>query len=330
MRSLREWIHLLFENNKNPKKVLFRVDAGRTYGLSFGHVSRCLMIARVLREEYGSEIMFLMRDFPDGINHVTRYGYTVRKFPVHPDCEERGIVVDTIKEYQPDMLVIDVPYKNLDTSYFSKLREQGINIVFIDDSRFIRPDVNVLLNSNILAPKRMEKIHNPNYVNTRFLLGIDYFVFDESLLEETPVRTKGVYNILVTFGGSDPTSLTMKVLKTLLEEDWLGYTFSIILGPGYPDSNAIEALIEGSRKKYDVIINPVNLFPFLKCCNFAICAGGRTMYELLCLKKKFLPIATAKHEAEVIEEFIRQGIIKVGLTGWNPKTFISNLKCLTK
>ena len=294
MRSLREWIHLLFENNKNPKKVLFRVDAGRTYGLSFGHVSRCLMIARVLREEYGSEIMFLMRDFPDGINHVTRYGYTVRKFPVHPDCEERGIVVDTIKEYQPDMLVIDVPYKNLDTSYFSKLREQGINIVFIDDSRFIYPNVDVLLNSNILAPKRMEKIHNPKYVNTRFLLGIDYFVFDESLLEETPVRTKGVYNILVTLGGSDPTLLTLKVLKALLEEDWTGYAFYIILGPGYSDLNEIETLIGGSRKEYHVVINPTNLIPFLKRCDFAICAGGRTMYEFFYLKKNFFPYCYRK------------------------------------
>lgn len=330
MRSLREWIHLLFENNKNPKKVLFRVDAGRTHGLSFGHVSRCLMIARVLREEYGSETMFLMRDFPDGINHVTRYGYTVRKFPVHPDCEERGIVVDTIKEYQPDMLIIDVPYKNIDTSYFSELRDRGVHIVFIDDSRFIYPDVDVLLNSNILAPQRMQKINNGENTNTRYLLGIDYFVFDESLLEETPVRTKGVYNILVTFGGSDPTSLTPKVLNTLLQEEWPGHVFSIILGPGYPNPYEIETLIGRSRKDYHVVKNPANLIPFLQRCDFAICAGGRTMYELFYLKKKFLPIATAKHEAEIIEEFIRQSIIKVGLTSWDSKSVISNLKYLTK
>lgn len=330
MRSLKEWIHLLFKNHKNPETVLLRVDAGRTYGLSFGHVSRCLMIARVLQEEYGSEIMFLMRDFPDGINHVTRYGYTVRKFPVHPDCEEREIVVDTIKEYQPDMLIIDVPYKNTDTSYFGKIREQGINIVFIDDSRFIYPEVDVLLNSNILAPERMQKINNQEYINTRFLIGIDYFVFDESLLEETPVRTKGVYNILVTFGGSDPTSLTPKVLNTLLQEEWPGHVFSIILGPGYPNPYEIETIIGRSRKDYHVVKNPANLIPFLQRCDFAICAGGRTMYELFYLKKKFLPIATTEHEAEAIEACIRRGIIKVGLTSWDSKSFISNLKYLTK
>ena len=48
------------------------------------------------------------------------------------------------------------------------------------------------------------------------------------------------------------------------------------------------------------------------------------------LKKTFFPIATAKHEAEVIEEFVRRGIIKIGMTSWDPKSFISNLKCLTK
>ena len=330
MRSLKEWIHLLFKNHKNPEVVLFRVDAGRTYGLSFGHVSRCLMIARVLQEEYGSEIIFLMRDFPDGINHVIRYGYPVKKIPIHPDREERMIIMDTIKEYQPDMLIIDVPYKNVDTSYFGKLRERGVNIVFIDDSRFVYPDVDVLLNSNILAQKRMQRINNQEYINTRFLLGIDYFIFDEYLTEDTVKMQKEVCNVLVTMGGADPTLLTFKVLKALLEEEWPGYVFYIILGPGYPDPNEIETLIGESGRQYHVVINPANLLPFLQRCDFAVCAGGRTMYELFYLNKKFLPIATAEHEAEVIEEFILRGIIKDGLTSWDPKSLISNMKYLTK
>lgn len=330
MRSLKEWIRLLFKNNKIPETVLFRVDAGRTYGLSFGHVSRCMMLARVLQSEYGSEIMFLMRNFSEGTNHVTRNGYKVRTLPVPPDREERESIMDVVNEYQPDMLVIDVPYKNIDTSYFSRLRERGINIVFIDDSRFIYPDVNVMLNSNILAPERMQKINSGKYINTRYLLGIDYFIFDQFLEEDMIRRQDEAYNVVVTFGGSDPTSLTLKVLKTLLQEDWPGYAFYIILGPGYPEPHEIETLIGGSRKEYNVVINPANLIPFLQHCDFAICAGGRTMYELVYLKKSFFPIASAEHETEVIEEFIRRGIIKAGLTSWDPKSFVSNLKYLTK
>ena len=326
MRSLKEWIHLLFKNHKNPEVVLFRVDAGRTYGLSFGHVSRCLMIARVLQEEYGSKIIFLMRDFNDGINHVVRYGYTVRKIPIRPEREDRWITMDAIEEYQPDMLIIDVPYENIDTSYFGILRERGINILFIDDSRFICPDVDVLLNSNILAPERMQKINNKKYLNTRFLLGIDYFIFDEFLKEDTVKKQDEACNVVVTMGGADPTSLTPKVLKALLGEDWPGHVFTIILGPGYLDPDEIERLIGGSKKQYNVVINPANLIPLLRRCDFAICAGGRTMYELFYLKKKFFPVATAKHEAEVIEEFIRQGIITSGLTSWDPKSFVCKMK----
>ena len=330
MRSLKEWTHLLFKNNKIPGTVLFRVDAGRTYGLSFGHVSRCLLLARVLRGEYGSEIMFLMRNFSEGINHVIQNGFKVQKLPVPPDREERESIMDAIKEYQPDMLVIDVPYKNIDTSYFSILRERRINMVFIDDSRFICPDVDVLLNSNIIAPERMQKINGNEHINTRCLLGLDYFIFDDFLLEKTIIKEKGICNILVTLGGGDPTSLTLKVLKALLQEDWPGYAFYVILGPGYPDPHEIETLIGDSRKEYNVVINPANLIPFLQRCDLAICAGGRTMYELLYLKKKFLPIATVEHEAEVVNEFIHQGIIKYGLTSWNLESFISNLKYLTK
>ena len=330
MRSLKEWIHLLFKNHKNPEAVLFRVDAGRTYGLSFGHVSRCLVIARVLQEEYGSKITFLMRDFPDGISHAVRYGYTVKKIPIQPDREDRWTLMEAIKEYQPDMLIIDVPYKDIDTSYYGILRERGINIVFIDDSRFIYPDVDVLLNSNILALKRMQKINNQEYINTRFLLGTDYFIFDEFLKEDTVGMQDEACNIVVTMGGADPTSLTPKVLKALLEEDWPGYVFYIILGPGYPDSNEIEALIGESRKQYHVVMNPANLIPFLQRCDFAICAGGRTMYELLYFNKKFFPIATAEHEAEVVSEFISRGLIENGLTSWEPESLISNLKYITK
>ena len=136
-------------------------------------------------------------------------------------------------------------------------------------------------------------------------------------------------NILVTLGGGDPASLTPKVLKALLQEDWTGHAFNMILGPSYSEPNEIEALV-GGRKQYNVVINPANLIPFLQRCDFAICVGGRTMYELFYLKKRFFPIATAEHETEVIEEFIRQGIIKDGLTSWDSKTFISNLKYLTK
>ena len=274
--------------------------------------------------------MFLMRNFPEGIKHVTRNGYTVKKIPIHPEREDRLIIMDAIKEYQPDMLIIDVPYENIDTSYFGRLRDRGIDIVFIDDSRFVYPDVDVLLNSNILALKRMQEANNQKYVNTRFLLGIDYFIFDESLKEDTVRKQDEVCNVLVTLGGGDPTSLTPKVLKALLGEDWPGNVFTIILGPGYPDPNEIETLIGGSRKEFTVVKNPANLIPFLQRCDLAICAGGRTMYELFYLNKKFFPVATAKHEAEVIEEFICRGIIKEGLTSWDPKALLSNLKYLTK
>ena len=129
-------------------------------------------------------------------------------------------------------------------------------------------------------------------------------------------------------GGGDPTSLTLKVLKALLQEDWPGYAFYVILGPGYPDPHEIETLIGGSKKQYNVVINPANLIPLLQRCDFAICAGGRTMYELLYLKKDFFPIASVEHEAEAILEFNRRGIIKVGLTSWDPNAFISNIKDL--
>ena len=124
--------------------------------------------------------------------------------------------------------------------------------------------------------------------------------------------------------------MTLKTLKALAEENWVGIWFRVILGPGYVNHQSIAEIITNSNLYAQLDNNPVSLIPLLQGCDLALCAGGRTIYELYNLDKNFLPIASAEHEAEVIKEFIRRKMIPYGMVAWKPIEFIQYFKKMLK
>ena len=137
---------------------------------------------------------------------------------------------------------------------------------------------------------------------------------------------------MLSFGGADPTNLTEKVIDTFLGIKCLNLRIDVIIGPGFSQLDMIKTKIYDGSEFIKLVINPPNIIPFFQRSDFIICAGGRTMYELLYLQKNFLPIASIEHEKEAIKAFISQGFIDYGLLEWNHKTFLSvfndQLRCL--
>lgn len=300
--------------------MFFRVDAGIIAGLSFGHLSRCLAIALTLESLHETNTLFLMKDHAEGVAHAQNSGQKVMKLPIGLDPnQEREQILENIIQFDADWVVVDLPYQDLDTSYFRDLKNFGTKILFIDDTRFISPDADVILNSSILAEQETNVVLGSRI---NYLLGPDYFIFDDSHLITSPPRKEGIFNVLLTFGGSDPAYLTVKTLKALSEKPWPGIYFRVIFGPGYVYPKLIDDVISHSDMDIQVDHNPSSLIPFMQGCDLAICAGGRTMYELYYLNKNFLPIASAEHEAKAIKEFIKRKLIKYGLTIWGQGEFI--------
>ena len=320
MRPLRDWISTLFAETPAPERILFRVDAGRVEGLSYGHVARCLALARTARAVWGSRSLFLMRDHPEGVGYVVQAGWEVRTIPtLQPIGEEDEPVLSAVESFQPDWLVLDLPYAGLKVAWLKPLRRAGKRVLFIDDARFTYPEVDVYLNSSLLAPSRTRI--EPGR-QTRRLLGPEYFIFDDTLLVEFPVRSNGLVNVVITCGGSDPTGLTLKILQRLVRQDWKGVIFRVILGPGFGSSEEAARLVEKRAGGFELVHSPSNLIPYLRGADLTVCTGGRTMSELLYLDQRFLPISTADHESEAIEALLAAGLIKTGLTRWQADDFI--------
>jgi len=323
MRPLKEWIKIPFKNSKSPEKILFRVDAGNEYGLSFGHLSRCLILSRVFKELYHSDSLFLMKALKDGIQYASSSGVKVKELSV----KDEEYILNIVDDYQPDCLIVDLPYLDIDMSLYTELKSDKRKLFYIDDNRYINPQADVYLNSSILAQKKVKKT-NPD--KTFYFLGPKYFIFDDSLIENSnPIPQNECFNIVLSFGGSDPTDLMYKVVTNLINFKHPKIRFYIIFGPGYLNKNKIKHFVNG-HNNFFIINNPVNIIPYFQSCDFVICAGGRTVYELLYLKKKFMPIASASHETIAISELLQNNVIQYGMKEWSTKEFLKIFESIIK
>jgi spore coat polysaccharide biosynthesis predicted glycosyltransferase SpsG len=280
----------------------------------------------VIKELFGSDTRFLMRDYSEGVAFARDVGEQVIVLDSSENMSEME-ACHIIAAESPDWTVVDLPYSDLDMSFVSKIKSLGSKVVFIDDCRFVNPGADVLINSSILAPDKMT--YKPNG-DTNMFLGPEYLILDETLTMTKPIKTEGMFNFLLSFGGSDPTKLTEKVVKAIAESFYFHRTrFQIILGPGYPNESTISRLV-ANRDEFDLVVCPSEIYPFFLGSDLIVCAGGRTIYELFAMRKLFFPIATNDHEAEAINAFIQQGLIGFGLTEWNPEKFIYHLNQILK
>jgi len=318
VHPLKDWIKIPFNKSNPPRRVLFRVDAGQIYGLSYGHLSRCLIIEKAFKELFDTESLFLMKDFNDGVQHAILSGSNVKTLP---DKEDQLFLQNIIMTYQPSCLVVDLPYQNEDFSFYLKIKKKfDIQFFFIDDNRYSNPGADIYLNTSMLANKKVNKI-NPD--KTFYFLGPQYFIFDETLIDNTfPIPKNKYFNIVLSFGGADPTDLTIKVVRALLKISNKRIKYYVILGPGYSKQDSLYQLIHDACN-FSVICNPKNIIPFFYSCDFVICAGGRTMYELLYLNKQFMPIASTPQEALAISTILENNLIENGMLKWSTKKFIN-------
>ena len=314
---MREWLADLVKAT-NAETVLIRVDAGKVPGLSFGHLARCLMISDLLTDSFGVSCRFLMKDIPEGVDCAVKAGKLVKTISVNsPAKKTERELLKYASQTKPDIVIIDLPDETT-PSLFQELRNLGIKSMILDDIRFFNPGADIYLNTSILAPKRFKQTGNTFTTN---LLGPEYFIFNPPPKSKTISFNRKKKNLIISFGGSDPKHITQKCLELLVKQKWTESIFHVILGPGFGDPAPVSSLISESRASFQLITAPDEIIPYFQAADLAVCAGGRTMYELICLKKKFIPIGSTESEAEAIQEFVRQGWVDTAIPLWNTTDF---------
>ena len=305
---LKDLIACLFEGHGIPKKVFFRVDAGRIEGMSFGHLARCHILSKALKDYWNVETSFVMRNYTEGINNALALDEKVLSIDARNSDWMRSVT---------DTIIFDLPTGPLQNE-LNIAKEKSIWTVILDDLNNKISRANVVLNSSVLADVSVY----PG--NARLLMGPEYLILNEQFQEASCKGRKqnNELSVLITLGGSDLTGLTLNVLKALTKNDYCGFVFNVILGPGFKDNGDIDKVAGCFPDKINVFRNPPDLLPFFVECNLAICAGGRTLYELNALKVPTIAISSIEHEMITIKAFKEKGMILGGLNKWDEYDFL--------
>lgn len=342
-RPVREWIAELFDR-PFPDICILRCDAGREYGLSFGHAVRCLTLARALAT-VGVRPVFVCRSLPGAVDFFERSEFQVEVLPDAAPHKGKAVAVETLLSLietsgvppENAAVVVDLPYPDLDIESFDLLRREGCRTICIDDARFRVPVCDVYVNGSILAlahvPDAAERQTRAvcKEKSTKLLLGPRYMMLSEDAFTphvSAPCDGKKPFTVAITFGGADPTGLTQKALKALATMK-SACKATIVLGPGLAADKAaareISALVAAGGKPWRIVRQPENLHAVLAQCDVVICAGGITLYELLARGQSMLPVASTPFEGRVIQAFLDAKLIEHGMHVWDETRFIATL-----
>jgi len=300
-----DWV--LCENILRRKKIVFRTVGKMQLGM--GHVYRCLTLAYKLT---GHEILFVADSESDlGIARIKEANFPIRE--VKDETEFEAL----LSEVQPDILINDI----LDTSeeYMSMVVKYCKRVVNFEDvgpgAKYADAVINALY-------EKGEKLHNEYY-------GSKYFCIRDEFLEENPKEfSEDVENILVIFGGADPSDLTGRLYEIckVLHPKLPHVNFHFLIGFAYPHKDQIVT----DEENHIYIHNDVKrVSSYMNKMDLAITSQGRTVYELASMGVPSIVMAQNEREAEHVFAGIQNGFINLGLgSKQDSLTIISTIQWL--
>lgn len=288
--SANDWI--ICENALRKKKIVFRADGYKKLGM--GHIYHCLALAYNLT---GHEVMFVTKEqYPEGVNKIKN------SFMPYTLIKGDDDFFKYLREWKADIVVNDC----LDTNkeYMKKLKNIVNRVVTIEDlgegTEYADAVINALYNKEIKSPKQ--------YTGEKYIC-----LRDEFLINTPKEFSREVNNVLVMFGGTDPSNLTKKIynLAVKLNESYPNIIFTFITGSGY-DSEKNGIYTQEEKKIY--ILNDVKrVGDYMRNADLAFTSQGRTVFELASLG---IPsIVLAQNNREQLHTFaqMQNGFLNLGL-----------------
>ncbi len=280
-------------------RIVFRVDGGAEIGM--GHVYRSLAIADELCSISSADVQFLMSaDHPEGVKRVSGAGYTVRVL------SNGGVnaIVDAIQEYSPNIVVNDRPF--LEKEYLEALSRLGASTVnLVDTLEDIEKPAEIT--SMIIATLRVDQLELEDFYG-----GPEYAILRESFAGAAkPVRADA-RQVVISFGGSDPQGLTLKVLRALDSPEIMKSELGVkaVLGPAFSYGQELRELLPRLHYQPILLENVEHMAEILSEADLVFCAGGMTVYEIAALGVPGLVMCQNAREVRRMEHFSRSGSIE--------------------
>lgn len=286
-------------------KVVVRTDCSLQIGT--GHVMRTLSLADELLSA-GTEVEFVCAELPGHLLELIRQrGF--KASGVRAGLSPQADAAATLGIIGPagcDWLIVD--HYGISSDWESSMRPGARRILVIDDLADRPHDCDVIFDQSFthdssdryakLVPKGARKMYGPSFALLR--------------KEFADARSRGAMSLdvkrgLISFGGTDPTHETMKVLGAVSAIS--GVSWLVVAGAGNPDLPAIQKKCTSSG--LELHVQPRNMAELMAQCGFALGAGGTTVWERAALGLPTLTILTADNQRYQAAELSAGGYIRL-------------------
>lgn len=303
-------------------KIVFRVDGSMQIGT--GHVMRCLALADGLADHGDTKIHFICRYLPANLGKmIQEKGFELSILPASTQSNEGsslahsfwlGVLQEVdaratlglILSDEYDWLIVD--HYALDICWEQMLRPAVKKMMVIDDLADREHDCDILLDQNLYADQEIRyKGKLPNQCRT--LIGPRYTLLRKEFAEYRQMvrpRANNVTNILVFFGGMDANDFTTRAITALSQITDFKFLVSVVIGDQHPNKEEVEALCQ--RLGYICYVQTAKMAELMANADFAIGAGGGTVWERACLMLPTLSIPTAQHQVKQLGDIALTGI----------------------
>ena len=296
------------------KYLIIRVDASTEIGT--GHLMRCLALAQAWKDD-GGKVLFItacqgeallqrLREEESDI-HVVPHPY--------PDPDDSDYTKDIMASYPNAWVVLDGYH--FDEIYQQHMKRLGHRLLVIDDMAHLKHYyADIVLNQNLHAD-RLQYSCEPY---TRLLLGTRYVLLRREFLAWKDSKRQipeVARRVLVTLGGADPQNHTLKVIQALQKVDVPCLEATVVIGPGNPHADVLQAATRQSLVPIRLVRNARNMPELMSWADVAISTAGATTWELLYLGTPALLFIVADNQRQIAE-----GIEKCGAgknLGWGER-----------
>jgi UDP-2,4-diacetamido-2,4,6-trideoxy-beta-L-altropyranose hydrolase len=298
-------------------RIVFRTDAGVKIG--FGHVRRCMTLGRALAH-LGADVRFLCNGPPVIQELILARGFPSETVDGNSDLEQ---TTKMLGEHKAHMVIVDS--YDLREDYLAGLRSGGWSVVAIDDLATHPFPVDLVVNGAANA----SELHYSALSHTQFLLGPRHILLREEYGEALDRQAgQSVRTVLVLLGGSDPCSLTGKLIRWI-RKALPNAAIDAVIGPLFENPYAVEQISQqvGNVRLH---VMPKRLRELMTRADLAVSGGGQTCYELAATGTPTLAVCTAENQRGNLSGLSRGGTLLVVGDADDPELETKLLGRLTK
>ena len=279
-----------------------------SFSQGMGHLVRQCHIAKILQDR-GAEITFFIPDYPPAESWLDRC-----QFP-------REILNDplTEKETGPlDIIILDI--QDTSSAFIKKIKQGKKTVVSFEDCGEGRNHVDLLIDCNLEEKNSVD-------MSAQTLFGPDYSVLApefEALHAKKRQFNRPIDSVLITFGGTDPHSLTPLLADKLLQIQ-PNLSMTLLAGPGCKN---IPALKDRQSETVKLLESTSEMAQTLFDHSAVFCSGGVTLHEAMAVGTPAFVINQVAHQSEKADRAEKQGAaMNLGVAeSWNENRLPEILK----